>query len=403
MSFVDASTWPLLATLLVAVSASYLVVAIAGVLAFSRQCRAAPDAAAPIPITVLKPICGRDAQLLDNLRSFCDQDYPTYQVVFGVHDEDDPAVPVIRQVIAEHRERDLVLVIDGRVIGANPKVSNLVNMIREAKHDIIAIADADIRIDRHYLKKLAMTFDDPEVGAATSLYAGCAAGGLPSKLGAMFVNDWFLPSALVSNAFQELTFCFGATMAVRRETLRKIGGIQALAPYLADDYMLGQLVSARGDKVRLIPALVENVIHEADMRSLFLHELRWARTMRSVQPVGYGMAFVTDAVPIAILCGALLVAMTGSYAYPLAGLALVTALRILLHSVVRSSLRLRQPGTPWLIPLRDCLTFYVRLASFLGQRVSWRGRDLSVTARSRLEPETERSTDEVAVSKPPVL
>ena len=404
MILADASTWPLLVTALAALSASYLLVAIAGVLAFSRQGRAAPDAPDLVPITVLKPICGHDAQLLDNLRSFCRQDYPAYQVVFGVHDADDPAVPVIEQVIAEHPERDLVLVVDGRVTGANPKVSNLANMVREAKHDIIAIADADIRIERHYLKKLAMAFHDPEVGAATSLYSGSATGGLPSKLGAMFVNDWFLPSALVSNAFRELTFCFGATMAVRRDILRRIGGLQALAPYLADDYMLGRLVSERGAKVRLIPVLVENVIHEASLKGLFLHELRWARTMKSVEPLGYGMAFVTDALPIAILCCALLTAMTGSLAYPAAGLALVLALRVLLHYVVLSALRLNQPATPWLIPLRDCLTFWVRLASFAGQKVSWRGQELSVRAGSRLELDPERNADdEVAVSKPPVL
>lgn len=410
MPLVSLPIWLLAVLALGALSALYLIAALGSLAAFKRCCAAATASARPaaeIPITVLKPVCGLDAELMANLRSFCDQDYGAVQIVFGLRDADDPARQVVERLIADFPQRDLALVVDGRARGANHKASNLANMMRAAKHEVLLISDADVRVRRDFLRSVAACFADPRVGAASALYAGVgaggSAGGLPSQLGAMFVNDWFLPSVLVSCASQEIDYCLGATMAVRRELLERIGGFEALEPYLADDYMLGKLVRAQGAEVRLLPTLVETVVHEPTFRDLLLHELRWARTIRSVQPVGYALSFVTDALPIAVLLGLLVYAVTGSLAYPAAGIAVVLGLRLLLHYAVRASLGLRQPAMPWLLPLRDCLTFAVRAASFAGQRVSWRGRELSVASGSRLSLRSDESHDEVAVSKPPVV
>lgn len=428
MPIVSPPIWLLAVAALGAPSALYLVAALCSVISFARRGTASGTgpgvgpgigpgvgprverrlgtgigAAPEIPITVLKPVCGLDAELMANLRSFCDQDYGAFQIVFGLRDADDPARRVVERLIADYPERDLVLVVDGRARGANHKASNLANMMRAAKHELLLVADADVRIGRRFLETVAACFADPRVGAASAPYAGVAAGGLPSQLGAMFVNDWFLPSVLVSGAAQDMDYCLGAAMAVRRDLLERIGGFEALEPYLADDFMLGQLIRAEGAEVRLLPSLVETVVHEPSIRALLVHELRWARTIRSVQPVGYALSFVTDALPIAVLLGLLVYALTGSLAYPAAGIALVLVLRLLLHYAVRASLGLRQPAMPWLVPLRDTLTFAVRAASFAGQSVSWRGRELSVAAGSRLSLRSDESHDEVAVPKPPVV
>ena len=235
------------------------------------------------PMTVLKPVCGLENNLEENLRSFCRQDYEKFQVIFGVHDNADPAIPVIRGLIDEFPHHDLSLVIDDTIIGSNYKVSNLANMFRQARHDII-VADSDMRVCRDYLKAVAAPFEDPKVGAATCLYSGRASGRLPSKLGAIFINDWFLPSALIPAVLGRLTYCFGATMAIRRSNLERFGAFDALADVLADDFMFGRLVHKQGHRIALIPYIVENVIDDPSLKSLFLRELRWARTIRSVEP-----------------------------------------------------------------------------------------------------------------------
>ena len=215
------------------------------------------------PITVLKPVCGLEPRLYENLRSFCAQDYPEFQYLFGVRDLNDPAIPVIERLIREFPERGAALVIDPRVIGSNYKISNLANMIGRARHDYLAISDADCKVGRSYLAEVAAVFADPKVGAATCLYRATPSGDrLADRLGAMFINEWFLPSVLVALMSEPLEYCFGATMAVRRTALEAIGGIEALACYLADDHMLGRLVAASGYRVALARHIVEITINE---------------------------------------------------------------------------------------------------------------------------------------------
>lgn len=352
----------------------YLGAAIGSVAAFARR-RGEPTTGDSPPLSILKPVCGLEAGLYENLRSFCDQDYPAFQVIFGVRDAEDPAIPVVQRVIREFPEREPVLVVGGRAIPGNLKVSNLMNMYPAVRHGLVVIADSDMRVDRHYLRAVATGFTDPRVGAATCLYSGTPAAGFPSTLGAMFVNDWFFPSVLVALAFQELRFCFGATMAVRREVLEAIGGFEALAPYLADDYMLGVLVSRCGYKVRLSNYVVEGIVSEMGFGSLVSHELRWARTVRACRPAGYAFSIVGNG---AVSLAALFL-LTTRFGAPGVGLvALAIALRVILHYGVRSAVRVPGPAVPWLVPLRDLLCLAIWAASFRGRGVRWRGRSLSV-------------------------
>jgi ceramide glucosyltransferase len=369
-----------------AAGVAYLAAACLRVAAFRRRPPSPPDGFTP-PVTVLKPVCGLDHGLEDNLRSFCDQDYPAYQVVFGVRDPGDPAIPVIRRVIRELGDRDVSLVVGGGAAGGNPKAGNLAHMHPSARHGILVVADSDMRVGRDYLRAVVVPFADPGVGAATCLYAGNPAPGLASRLGALYINDWFLPSVLVALAIQDLRFCFGATMAVRREVLESIGGFEALAPYLADDYMLGEMVSRRGHAVRLAPYVVENVVFEPGIRSLLAHELRWARTIRACRPAGYAVSFLGSG---AITTSVLFFLFSGGGPAGVALVSAAAALRTALHYMVRAVVPVPVPAAPWLLPVRDLLCLGVWGASFLGRSVSWKESRLSVRPDGRLLGE-ERS------------
>lgn len=360
----------------------YLGAAIRSVAAFSRRRGEEPADVLP-PVTVLKPVCGLEHGLYENLRSFCDQDYPEFQIVFGVRDPDDPAIPVIRRVIDEFPGQDAVLVVDERAVGRNLKVSNLVNMAPAARHDLLVIADSDMRVDGNYLRAIASQFGDPGVGAATCLYSGTPTPGLPSALGAIYVNDWFFPSVLVALAIQELRFCFGATMAIRRDALAAIGGFEALEPFLADDYMLGDLVARQGYEVRLCHYVVECVVSERGFRSLFAHEIRWARTVRACRPVGYAFSVIGNC---AVSMAGLFLLVTRFSMPGAALLALAIALRVVLHGRVRSAVRVPPAATPWLIPVRDLLCLAIWAASFLGRGVIWKNWSLAVRPDGRILP-----------------
>jgi ceramide glucosyltransferase len=354
--------------------------------AFGRSQRLSPSDGPPV--TILKPLCGNKPFLYENLRSFCDQDYPMFQVIFGVRDAKDPAIAVIKRVMRDFPDRDLALVIDDRVVGRNYKVGNLVNMYDAVKHDLVVIADSDMCVERTYLAKVVEPFAAPEVGIVTCLYSGQPRAGIWSMLGAMFLNEWFIPSVLVARAWEGGSYCFGSTMAVRREVLQAIGGFQALASYLADDYMLGSLVNACGLSVRLSTYVVENIISEFSLKSLFYHELRWARTVRSLRPVGHSLMFVTYALPISLLY--LVVSSFG--AKGMAVFVAALAMRLAIHYAARRSLGLSGRATPWLVPVRDALCFVVWGMSFFGRTVRWRGQELSVRpgGRLRMEPEYPR-------------
>jgi ceramide glucosyltransferase len=357
---------------LAAASAAYMLLAAQRV--FSFRARIAEPHAGDFrpPVTMLKPLCGLEVDLADNLRSFCRQDYGDWQLVFGVADADDPAIAAVGALQAEFPDRDIALVVDPRIIGVNHKVSNLANMMAAAKHDILIVSDSDMRVRPDYLRKVAAPFRSGQVGAVTCLYTGVPRGGIASRLGAMFINDWFLPSSLIPLMAGELAFCFGATMAVRRGVLDRFGGFEALADHIADDYMLGHMTAEQGYKIALAPYVVENVVYEPDLRSLFLHELRWARTIRLVQPAGYAMSAITELLPLSLAASALVWGMTGSASLAAAPVAVALALRFVLHSASAWAFAPAGAWAPWLIPVRDLLSLTVRVASFFGRKVHWR-------------------------------
>jgi ceramide glucosyltransferase len=374
-----------IALLLFVFSIGYMTIAIGRVLVFRQKTRRPVLSSNDLPVTVLKPICGIEYELAENLRSFCRQDYAEHQVIFGVRDNNDPAIPVIEAVIKEFSDRDISLVVDDQIIGSNYKISNLANMAKIAKHDVFVISDSDMRVSTDYLQRVTAPFADSKVGASTCLYSGTPAKGLASRLGAMFVNDWFLPSALIPTMFGKLNFCFGATMAVRRNVLEGFGGFPALTDFLADDYMLGKFVVEQGYDVALVPYVVENVILEEDLKAVFFHEIRWARTIRSVQPRGYVASITTEILPLSIFAAFGAFTMGVSTPMSLVPVAIALGMRTILHYAVCRGLTNGKSCGAWLIPIRDMLSFVVRIYSFCGTKVLWREREFVVLADNRLK------------------
>jgi len=350
-------------------SAAYLALANLSVAAFAR--RPVELASEFLPtFTILKPIAGLEPDLYENLRSCCDQEYDaSYEVVLCLHSRDDPALPVAER-LAEEFPKVARLAIGENAAMTNPKIANLAKPGAEARGEIVVIADSDIRVNREYLRALAASFATERVGATTCLYGGIHNASFASRLGALQIEDMFIPSVLVALALGDLRFCLGATMAVRRTLLEKIGGLEALGAVLADDHRFGELVTAAGKSIELSRYVVQTSVPERTLRELWPHELRWARTNFVLAPTGYAFSFLIYAFPLVVIY--LAVARNLTWGLPLLGV--VVVLRLILHYLARSALSVKRRDELWLIPLRDFLSLGVWCASFFGRRVLWRTR-----------------------------
>lgn len=362
---------------------AYALLAIWAARAFERAALDVPPATYP-PITILKPLHGAEPDLYANLASFCLQDYPApLQVVFGLADPADPAAATVHRLIAEMPDRDLALVISPRRHGANAKVSTLINMQVEARHDVLVIADSDIAVPRDYLTRIAAALSQPDVGLVTCPYRGAPSTGLWSRFAAAGIDYHFLPNVLVGLKLRLATPCFGSTIALTKSTVARIGGLHSVADQLADDYALGTAVRRAGLKVAIPALLVTHVCAERSLRELVLHEIRWARTIRAMDPLGFAGLAVTHAVPLAVL-GVVLGGLTLAVWLLAAALFCRFALQAELHRLFR----LRN-GIFWLGPIRDILSFVVFVASFFGGRVEWRGHRYAVNADHTLAYSSE--------------
>jgi ceramide glucosyltransferase len=344
---------------------------------FVRQ--AARSAADYPPVTVLKPLHGIEPDLYANLAGFCAQAYPgPVQIIFGLDDPSDPAAGVVRKLVADFPDRDLRLVVDARRHGENHKVSNLINMVREARHDVLIVSDSDIVVAPDYLKHVTAALAQPGVALVTCLYRGIAAAGIWSRLSAAAIDYHFLPNVLAGLRLGLAAPCFGSTIALRAKTLAEIGGFAAVADQLADDYALGALVRATGKTVAIPNYTVGHVCSESSARDLIRHELRWARTIRSIDPAGFAGLAITYPLPLALIG----LALGGLHP---AGLIVLAALacRAMLQSEIDRAFGLRGD---WfrLGPLRDLLSFAIFVASFFGRGVQWRGHRYGLRTDNKL-------------------
>jgi ceramide glucosyltransferase len=324
------------------------------------------------PVTVLKPLHGAEPRLYENLRSFCVQQHPDYQLIFGVRDPDDAAIAVVRRLQSEFPQLGITMVIDPRVHGANFKVSNLLNMVAHANYDWLVLADADIRVPTDYLTRVTAPLADPGVGIVTCLYYGIPGPSFWSRLGRLFIDDWFAPSVRLSHAFGSTRFAFGSTICLRRDALQAIGGFEALNDTLADDFWLGELTRRAGLRTVLSDVVVGTDVNESQLKDLWTHELRWLRTIRSLAPWGFAMTFVCFTTPLLLLG---LCLAPGAITVTLALLG--STARVLIHFLQR---RTDDQALPWhevlLVPLRDVLMLMEWAAALAGWQVRWRGQVL---------------------------
>ncbi|HEV2954933.1 MAG TPA: bacteriohopanetetrol glucosamine biosynthesis glycosyltransferase HpnI [Xanthobacteraceae bacterium] len=368
-----------LASLCVAVAGLgclYLLVGCVALSTFAARRRLTP--CTPVPVTILKPLHGAEPCLSRRLSSFCRQEYGApVQVICGARDPADPAVAIARLLAASPEAPQFDLVVDERANGSNPKISNLINMLPAARHDVLVMADSDMEVGPDYLAKVVAELQRPGVGAVTCLYHGVPLSGRWSSHAALGVTAHFLPNVVTAVTLRLARPCFGSTIAINRGLLSRIGGLAAFADHLADDYEIGEAVRGAGLEVAIPAFTVGHACFHERFRGLFAHELRAARTVRSIAPIGYAGAFLTHPFPLA-LAGAVL---GGEYALVTAAAALACRLALCICAERAFGLP-RQPY--WLIPSRDLLSFGVYIWSFFGMRVQWRGSRYRVAADGSL-------------------
>ncbi len=353
----------------------------AAVCFFSR--RPAADPRFRPPVSILKPIRGLDPDTYENLASFCRQDYPAYQISFGVQDADDPAVAVVRRIIEDFPHLDMRLVVDGRAVGTNPKVCNLANMLAEASYPLLLLSDSDIRVGPRHVAAMAQRMQDPGVGVVTCLYRS-RAEGLAAAFEAVGISTDLHPGIPVARKLEGMTFAVGAAILIRRTTLGAIGGFAAVADYLADDFLLGNLPARAGYRVVLCDDVVEHALGNDGVAEVIRHQMRWARSTRASRPWGYLGLILTQGVTASTLL--LLVTRVAPLGWVAFGIAVGTRLLMAWLIGVRY---LGDPATRkllWLVPLRDLAGFALWCWSFAGDTVHWRGSRFRLTRGGKLVP-----------------
>jgi len=348
-----------------------------GLAAFLRERRQAskstpPPASQWPPVSILKPLKGVDPELWESFCSHCELDYPEFQLIFGVSDPRDPAIEVVRRLQAKYPERPIDLISSDRVLGTNTKISNLAQMMAVARYPVLLVNDSDIRVPRDYLHRVVAPLADRSVGLVTCLYRAVAGSTLGSRLEAVGISTDFVPGVLSARFLEKgLHFGLGSTLAFRRPDLEAIGGFDALLDYLADDYELGRRIAAMGKRVELSAAVVTTFLPAYTWREFVRHQLRWSRTVRDARRWGYAGLLFTFGLPWSLLT---LGAARGA-AWASALFALTFAARLAIGSVAAVRVlhqRLTVRDT-FLLVARDLMAPLFWAASFMGNRIHWRG------------------------------
>lgn len=334
------------------------------------------------PVTILKPLCGIDQGTYTNLASFCQQNYPQYQIIFSVRSSTDPSIEVIEKLIQQFPEIDINLLVKDQIIGANLKISNLANAVTIAKYDILVIADSDIRVGSEYLKTVIQPLQDQKVGVVTCLYRSTAQG-IATILEAICTATDFQVGILVSKQLEGIKFALGSTIVIRKTTLTKIGGFAAVADYLADDYQLGYLPTQIGEKVVLSNYIVEHGLGHSSLLDSINRQIRWARCIRVSRPWGYGGLIFTFGTISSLL---LLITNSGSI-FSWLVFSITFSMRLIMAWLIGVKL-LNDSVTKkyfWLIPIADIVRFIIWCCGFFGNTIKWRGTKFKLVKNGKLE------------------
>jgi ceramide glucosyltransferase len=370
-----------------------------------------PDLAFAPDITLLKPLKGCDETTAESLRSWLNQQYTgRTQILFGVADATDPVCGIVRELIAKNPGCDAQLIVCDRLSGANAKVAKLVQLEKLARHDLILVSDADVRVPPDFLANVVapLTPSDGErvaegpvrgdIGLVSCFYRLANPTTLAMQWEAVAINADFWSQVLQAASLKPLDFALGAVMLTRRKLLQEIGGFSALADCLADDYQLGHRIAQKGHRIALCPVVVECWDTPMNWSEVWKHQLRWARTIRVCQPLPYFFSILSNATfwPLLWLVSQLpelwpaTVQNTDYGFFQTSGIAiqlpcrLMIAIAILLIRIVLAqNLQRRLTGSAnanyfWMVPVKDLLQTAIWLGAFLGSTVEWRGRQMKL-------------------------
>jgi ceramide glucosyltransferase len=332
------------------------------------------------PVSVLKPLCGHDDGLEENLRSFMVQDYPVYEVLFGVHRPDDPAVAVAEKIIGEFSGRiSARLIITGESPIPNAKAFSLNRMVRDARYDVLVMSDSDVRVTPSLLSHLAQEFQDDRIGLISCPYRAVPGKSLWSRLEAIGMNTELLGGVMVARMIEGMRFALGCTVAVRRSVLEDMGGFGYLQEFLAEDFVIGQRAAELGHGVLFSSYVIEHRIGSQNMMHNLGHRMRWARSTRRSRPLGYWGQIFTYPLPLALLlCAAYPAAWPVLFVtFILRGIAALATARNIVHDPVTQK-------QWWLLPVQDLIGFSVWISGFVGDKIVWRDRKCTVMRDGRL-------------------
>jgi ceramide glucosyltransferase len=335
------------------------------------------------PVSILKPVRGLDREAYENFASFCNLDYPDYEILFGVGDANDPAVPVIRKLMGDYPGRTIRLLIGSSCKGWNSKVRKLCRMSREARYPILVISDSDIRVRPDYLRAVVSPFRNPRVGAVTCMYHMQPEPKWGSEIEAIGLTSDFLAGVIVARQLEGVRFALGATTAVKSERLQAMGGFQAIADCFSDDFELGRRIVDGGHDVALIPYTVATLSPSQGALDAVRHQLRWAVGVRNSRPWGQLGRLLTQALPWVVAATIVQHTWEGTAGFLGAYLALRLAVAWTVGVWGLKDPLLRKKW--WLVPAWDALAFFILAVSFCMRRIHWRGTDFYVR-KGRLSP-----------------
>ena len=335
------------------------------------------------PVTILKPVCGLENNLRNNLRSACLQEYPEFQVVFSVQDKTDPAIALLRELQQEFGAHRVAVVVDDTQSATNGKIKNLLGALPYARYDILVISDSDVLLKPDYLKAIVAPLADPEVGCVCTLYKAVGARTWFEKLELLTLNADNMANIIFAHVTGVAKFCLGASSAVRRPNLKEIGGLEALASYLVEDYEMGRRIWLTGKRIAIVPYFIETMVSLRTPSEWWHHQMYWDQNNRSVRPGAFFGTVAIRSVPFAFLFAAVRFDLIG-----LAVLAATLFVRLSTSAVIlgwgfgdREGLRALA-----LLPVRDVAALVSWFLAFTKRTVVWRGTAFTLTRDGHMVP-----------------
>lgn len=361
-----------------------------------RERQPAPGREYAPPVSILKPVRGVDNGARANFQSFCGLDYPEYEVIFAVADPYDPVVPILQEIQSQNPETTIRVVTGIEQTGSSRKANSLIRLGKEAKHELLAISDSDVRVEKDYLRDVVAPFADPQVGCVTSFFRGVTGSGWVADMDALGVPTESAGKTLVAWRFGEIDFAFGWTMATTKTRLAEIGGFEAMANFHADDFLLGNKIAEKGYRVELTRRPVWMTFPRETLRDYVSHELRWSITLRHIRPWGYLATFLTLGFAWTLLVALIVPSWKVVAGYVATALTLrlwsawMVGVRALGDSLSRRRL--------WLVPVREALSLGVYVCSFFKNTVRWRGTKYRVNGFQLIPIDGSEAPDSMLAS-----